>query len=92
MTILKEEVSLAVNKQVPYHQSPTAFMGIVSQPWSRLYLDFAGTHVLVVVDSHSKWLDLHTMQSIIAERIYNLFLLPRGIAVVYMLVRQGVSS
>ena len=36
-----------------------------SQPWSRLHLDFAGPFMghmfLVVVDSHSKWLDVQIM-------------------------------
>ena len=39
-----------------------------SDPWSRLHLDFAGPFIghmfLVIVDSHSKWLDVHTMSSI----------------------------
>ena len=32
-----------------------------SQPWSQLHLDFAGpfiTHVLMLIDAHSKWLYL----------------------------------
>ena len=44
-----------------------------SQPWSRLHLDFAGPfmgHVyLVIVDAHSKWLDiLQIMHSITTEK------------------------
>ena len=43
-----------------------------SQPWSRLHLDFAGPFMghmfLVMVDSHSKWLDVQIMQSITAEK------------------------
>ncbi len=39
-----------------------------AQPWSRLHLDFAGPFMghqfLVLVDSHSKWLDAHIMSSI----------------------------
>ena len=38
-----------------------------SQPWSRLHLDFAGPFMghmfLVVVDSHSKWLDVSCSRS-----------------------------
>ena len=34
------------------------------QPWNRLYIDFAGpvkgSTLLVVVDSYSKWLEIHT--------------------------------
>jgi len=43
-----------------------------SQPWSRLHLDFAGPFMghmyLVIVDAHSKWLDVHIMQSITSEK------------------------
>ena len=39
-----------------------------SEPWSRLHLDFAGPFMghmfLILVDAHSKWLDVHLMQSI----------------------------
>ena len=39
-----------------------------SQPWSRLHLDFAGPFLghmwLIIVDAHSKWLDVHMMTSI----------------------------
>lgn len=39
-----------------------------SQPWSRLHMDFAGPwrghQFLVIVDSHSKWLDAHILSSI----------------------------
>ena len=39
-----------------------------SEPWSRLHLDFAGPFLgcmhLIIVDAHSKWIDIHPMQSI----------------------------
>ena len=39
-----------------------------TEPWSRLHLDFGGpflSHMfLILVDAHSKWLDVHQMQSI----------------------------
>ena len=39
-----------------------------NEPWSRLHIDFAGPFMghmyLVLVDSHSKWLDVQVMQSI----------------------------
>ena len=39
-----------------------------SQPWIRLHLDFAGPFLghmwLIIVDAHSKWLDVHMMTSI----------------------------
>ena len=42
-----------------------------SQPWSRLHLDFAGPFLghmyLVIVDAHSKWLDVQLMNSITSE-------------------------
>ena len=38
------------------------------QPWSRIHLDFTGPYMghlfLVIVDSHSKWLDVHIMPNI----------------------------
>ena len=43
-----------------------------AQPWSRLHLDFAGPfqgHMfLVLVDAHSKWLDVHIMNSITSAK------------------------
>jgi len=40
-------------------------------PWSRLHLDFAGPYLghmfLVLVDAHSKWLDVQLMHSITSE-------------------------
>ena len=43
-----------------------------SQPWSRIHLDFAGPFLghmfLVIVDAHSKWLDVHQMQSITSSK------------------------
>ena len=43
-----------------------------SQPWSRLHLDFAGPFMghmfLIIVDSHSKWLDAHVMSSITSTK------------------------
>ena len=42
------------------------------QPWSRLHLDFAGPFLghmfLVLVDAHSKWLDVHLMNSITSSK------------------------
>lgn len=41
-----------------------------SQPWSRLHLDYAGPFLgrmfLVLIDAHSKWIDVHIMPSITA--------------------------
>ena len=43
-----------------------------AKPWSRLHLDFAGPwqgHMyLVIVDAHSKWMDVHIMQSITSTK------------------------
>ncbi len=43
-----------------------------SQPWSRVHLDFAGPFLdhmfLVLVDAHSKWLDVHLMSSITSAK------------------------
>ena len=42
-----------------------------AQPWSRLHLDFAGPYLgrmfLVLVDAHSKWLDVQVMDTITSE-------------------------
>ena len=42
-----------------------------AQPWSRLHLDFAGPFLghmyLVLVDAHSKWLEVQIMQSTTSE-------------------------
>ena len=42
-----------------------------AQPWIRLHLDFAGSFLgkmyLVLVDAHSKWLDVQIMNSITSE-------------------------
>ena len=39
-----------------------------SQPWSRLHIDFVGPFMghmyLIIIDSHSKWLDVQIMQSV----------------------------
>ena len=41
------------------------------KPWSRLHADFAGPFLghmfLILVDAHSKWLDIYTMSSITTE-------------------------
>ena len=38
-----------------------------SQPWSRIHLDFAGPYLghsfLMLLDAHSKWIDVHMMNS-----------------------------
>ncbi len=43
-----------------------------SQPWSHIHLDFAGPflghYFLVIVDAHSKWLDVHIMASITSSK------------------------
>ena len=49
-------------------QSRHVMFSVPSEPWSRLHLDFAGPvmgHMfLLIVDAHSKWLDVHLLQSI----------------------------
>ena len=41
------------------------------KPWSRLHADFAGPFLrhmfLILVDAHSKWMDIYTMSSITSE-------------------------
>ena len=51
------------------------------EPWSRLHIDFAGPFMghmfLVLIDAHSKWLEVHLMKSISAvptiERLKSIF-------------------
>ena len=42
-----------------------------SRPWSRLHIDFVGPFrgqmFLVVIDAHSKWLEVHPMPTITAQ-------------------------
>ena len=58
------------------------------QPWNRLHLDFAGPFLghqfLVLVDSHSKWMEAHIMTSITASRrmIFATHGLPAKISIV----------
>ena len=46
-----------------------------TRPWARLHLDFAGPFMghmyLVLIDSHSKWLEVIPLPSITAERTIN---------------------
>ena len=41
------------------------------KPWSRVHADFAGEFMgymfLILIDAHSKWMDVHVMQKITAE-------------------------
>ena len=43
-----------------------------SQPWSRIHLDFAGPFLghmfLIIVDAHSKWLDVYQMKTITSTK------------------------
>ena len=43
-----------------------------TQPWNQLHLDFIGPFMghmfLVLIDAHSKWIDVHVMQSITATK------------------------
>ena len=49
--------------------APVHFWDIPQQPWNRLHLDFAGPFLgrmyLILVDAHSKWIDvlMHTITS-----------------------------
>ena len=51
-----------------------------SQPWSRLHIDiaepFIGHMYLIIVNSHSKWLDVQIMQSIFTSKTVEKFFLP----------------
>lgn len=49
-------------------QSPLYSWNWPTQPWSRIHIDFAGPFLghmfLVIVDAHSKWIDIRTMKRI----------------------------
>ena len=59
----KNQPSPALAPMIPWHW-PT-------RPWSRLHIDFAGPFLnhmyLILVDSHSKWIEVHVMSSITAS-------------------------
>ena len=48
-------------------------MGMASSPWKRIHVDFAGpflgSYFMVVVDAHSKWLEVYPMKSICLNSI-----------------------
>ena len=43
-----------------------------SKPWSRIHLDYAGPFMgsmhLIIVDAHSKWMDIHPMHTITSSK------------------------
>ena len=59
----KNQPSPSLAPLIPWHW-PT-------RPWSRLHIDFAGPFLnhmyLILVDSHSKWIEVHVMSSITAS-------------------------
>ena len=72
MTVLKmwPRDAPAVNKQVPHHQRHHFIHGNGLHNHGVGYFagPFMGHMFLVMVDSHSKWLDVQIMQSITAEK------------------------
>lgn len=76
---MDSEIEAVVKKCAPCQESrpapPTAPLHPwewPAQPWSRLHIDFAGPYLghmfLVVVDAHSKWMDVRLMNSITAAK------------------------
>lgn len=63
------------------------------QPWHRVHLDFAGPFLdrmfLVLIDAHSKWLDVHSMPN--ATSVATIEKL-RSIFAVFGLPREVVSD
>jgi hypothetical protein len=59
--ITKQCSSCQENANLP-NQVPTAMWDWPSSPWKRLHIDYAGPYMgqifLVVIDSHSKWLEV----------------------------------
>ena len=51
-----------------------------SRPWTTVHIDFAGpflNHILILIDSHFKWIEVHPMSSITASAtiqcLHNIF-------------------
>ena len=61
--------------------APVHFWDIPQQPWNRLHLDFAGPFLghmyLILVDAHSKWIDVVLMHTITSantiEKLQSIF-------------------
>lgn len=66
--------SCQVNQKAPA-KAPLHPWEYAINPWSRLHIDFAGPFLgsmfLVVVDSHSKWLEVFPMNTITSEATIN---------------------
>ena len=67
-----KDANVRLNYDVP-SGCLVAHLGMMpSQPWSILHIDFAapfmGKMFLVIVDAHSKWLDVQVMKSITATK------------------------
>lgn len=81
---IEELVKSCTSCQSQAHSPPSAPLHPwewPKQPWNRIHLDFAGPFMgamfLVIVDAHSKWLDVQIMPSITApktiERLRQIF-------------------
>ena len=70
---IEKVVKLCPDCQAVRHAPPSARLHPwewPAQPWSRLHLDLAGPfqgHMLV--DTHSKWMDVHIMSSITSAKV-----------------------
>jgi hypothetical protein len=65
-TKVKNCLSCQKNRHLPA-EAPHHPWEYPTKPWSRLHLDFAGPFMgytfLIIVDSYSKWIDVHMMNS-----------------------------
>ena len=71
---IEEKIKLCTPCQAVRNSPPVAPLhpwNWPTRPWSRIHLDFCtteGKDFLVVIDSHSKWLEVFAMSSTTAER------------------------
>ena len=71
---IEQNVRLCYTCQLHSNQSPKAPLfpwEWPEEPWSRVHLDFAGPYLgkmfLIIVDAHSKWVDIKIMNKITAQ-------------------------
>lgn len=63
-------ITCQVSRKMP-PEAPLSLWEWPDRPWSRIHLDFAGPFMgkmfLIVVDAHTKWLEVEIMQSITSD-------------------------
>ena len=81
-----------VNAQSTPKSVPLLFWPWATEPWQRIHVDFAevkGQQFLIIVDSHSKWLEVFPMTTTTATATINVF---RAVFARYGLPHEVVSD